>query len=132
MNALTDLCFLSAAFCSAVWRHLTRQRATRSFAVILLSSLGVFAITWSAISPEDDVFQQEYIRRRMPSRVLNKPTKASVVPIPNATAIASGLVKKSHFARLCGIFGSLPATDVGRSEAFQTDVSLDRAPPATT
>jgi hypothetical protein len=72
MDAVTDLCFLSVTICSAVWPHVTRRRVIRSFALILLGSLGVFAFAWSAISPEDDVFQHECIRRRIPSRMLNK------------------------------------------------------------
>jgi hypothetical protein len=126
MGALADLSFSPPSGYTV-----TRRRMAGPFAVILLGVLGVFAFAWSAISPEDDVCQLECIRRRMPSRLHNKPTKYSATPIPSRPSGASALAKKPHLACLRGVFGSLLAVEDICFGAFQRDVPLDRAPPAT-
>jgi len=97
--------------------------------LVLLGGLGALAFLLSAVLPDDDGFQQEFLRGRVSFRALSHSKKAveNVTPIHISTTFSP--VAKPHLRRPHGIAQAPCIAAVSVSGDFQTPACASRAPP---
>jgi hypothetical protein len=125
MGASASLWFVSITICIGAGVCLAHWRTVRFSPVALVGTFGVLAFAFSAVSPDDDMLQQEYVRGVTFARVLSQPRKIGTI-----RSAALEIVKKVPAPRIHALFGTALVIGVIPHEVFQTEILPDRAPPS--
>ena len=126
MGAPLSLCFLLLGAVAFVIRR--RGKPPHGRAAILLGGLGILAFVLSAVSPDDDDFQHEWIRGGTSLRTPAKCAKSRPAHGISANILAVS-IDKPHLPRPDGIVERLYLVAFVLPERLQVTACTNRAPP---
>ena len=125
-GAPLSLCFpLLGAVACVIW---ARGKPRHGRVAIMLSGVGIFAFVLSAVSPDDDDFQHEWIRSGTSSRT---PANCAKSRPPHGTLanISAVSIDKPRLPLPDGIVGRLCLIEFVPSLRLQAIAYTNRAPP---